>query len=199
MITSETERPKGYAPPLLILDRLTLEEALLLKPIEKEISIGIICFSECMSDDKKTCEMVVVREEQEFDGIKTFPWGAPSGHMDGEDIDFFAAARREFFNETGYVARDWEFIGAVEVSSNKPDVKRHFKITVLGRDVTERDKPTEACIREVLRAPVAIAQTKISYNQLIFWPKTFDKMINIDIDHAWALNRIIPRKWNPTR
>ena len=53
-------------------------------------------------------------------------WSIPSGHVEEDESDISAAAR-EFYEETGYMAKDLRYISKMESANGKGDVALFLK------------------------------------------------------------------------
>jgi 8-oxo-dGTP pyrophosphatase MutT (NUDIX family) len=151
-----------------IIRELSVEEAMKLRP-STTISVAVILNVGFDRDESgkvlEIPEMLTVTEWQDY-GNGYLVTKLPAGSMNYEDIDVFAAAIRELFSETGYVAQDWIVVRAVETSSTRPG-ETHFKVFLVGKNASKVGKPTEACIRNVERVPMTEVHLKMTHAQIM--------------------------------
>jgi hypothetical protein len=185
-----------------ILRELSVEEAMELRPADHQ-SVAVILNVPFDRDEKgnvlKMPEMLVIKEWQDYGGgyeLKKLP----AGSMNYEDKNVLAAGTRELFSETGYVAqKGWIISKAVETTSTRQN-ERHYKIFLVGRDAKEVGKPTESCIRDVMRIPIDQIDSRENmqaYDQRIGLRASVEQMKLFTPEFWYGLEKVRIQEWIP--
>jgi 8-oxo-dGTP pyrophosphatase MutT (NUDIX family) len=184
-------------PSTQILRELSVEEAMDLRP-SNGISVAVIlnvAFDRDINGNVlKVPEMLNITEWQDRGNYEVTK--LPAGSMNHEDIDVIAAAVRELFSETGYVAKEWFITKAVETTSTIQS-ERHYKVFLAGKNATKVGEPTELCIRKVTRSPIYEIQKYMTYDQRIGLRASIAKMRQFSAEFWYALDGHVPVDWFP--
>jgi 8-oxo-dGDP phosphatase len=108
----------------------------------------------------------VLLVEQYRHGLGSTSLELPAGGVEPTDPDPLKAAARELAEETGFVADDWRYIGAVSPNAANHNNRAHI-VLALGASFQKRPENNPAERMNVIRMPVAEAVRRVIAGEIV--------------------------------